>query len=197
MVTQERDGYWQQTFSGQRFWVADPRPEDIYIIDIAHQLAMDSRYNGATLRYYSVAEHSVHVSRVVPPEDALWGLLHDASETWLRDLIRPVKRHPDMVAYMKFEARVMTCVCDRFGLLHEMPASVAEADERIVDDERRQLLANMEVDAGVWSGYKLPGFGIDLSKECEWREAKELFLARFHELTGGADNPAHGVLGSG
>ena len=180
----DREGFWQQTFTGRRFWSADPRPEDVCIEDIAHHLAMDTRYNGATLRYYSVAEHSVHISFQVPLEDALWGLLHDAAETYLRDLIRPVKQHPDMATYIKFENRIQLAICDAFGLPHEMPASVSEADERIVDDERRQLLASMEMDVGVWGSHGLSGFGIDLSKECGWREAKARFMARFNELTG-------------
>ncbi|MFN9113590.1 MAG: phosphohydrolase, partial [Bacteroidota bacterium] len=70
---------WIQTFSGIAFWPLDPKPEHVRIADIAHALSMKCRYNGHTRKFYSVAEHSVLVSRHVPEEDALWALLHDAS----------------------------------------------------------------------------------------------------------------------
>src|ERR1039457_118422 len=83
------------TFSGLRFWPLDPNPEKILIDDIAHALAHQCRFGGHASRFYSVAEHSVHVSRLCPPEDALWGLLHDASEAYLVDLPRPLKQLPE------------------------------------------------------------------------------------------------------
>ena len=56
-------GSWAQTFTGRQFFPLDPDPQDIDIVDIAHSLAMQCRYNGHTDRFYSVAEHCVHVSR--------------------------------------------------------------------------------------------------------------------------------------
>ena len=67
------------TFSGLRFWPLDPNPEKILIDDIAHALAHQCRFGGHASRFYSVAEHSVHVSRLCLPEHALWGLLHDVA----------------------------------------------------------------------------------------------------------------------
>src|ERR1035438_6318404 len=50
------------TFSGLRFWPLLPNPADILIADIAHALAHQCRFGGHASKFYSVAEHSVHVS---------------------------------------------------------------------------------------------------------------------------------------
>jgi hypothetical protein len=83
----DRDGF-LGTFSGLRFWPLDPEPEKILIADIAHALAHQCRFGGHASKFYSVSENSVHVSRRCAPEDALWGLLHDASEAYLVELPR-------------------------------------------------------------------------------------------------------------
>jgi hypothetical protein len=75
-----RRGDWMQTFTGRRFWPLDPRGEDVLIEDIAHALSLLTRYGGHCTRFYSVAEHSVLLARAATPENALWLLLHDASE---------------------------------------------------------------------------------------------------------------------
>ena len=180
---EDRKGCFQQTYTGRRFYVEDPRPEDVFIVDIAHHLAMLVRYNGAVLRYYSVAEHSVHVSRRVSPKNAMWGLLHDASEYVTGDMTRPLKMQPQLRGFSVFENRVQRAVCTRFGLPHDMPAEVKEVDGRITDDERRDLMSNMDVDPKIW-GNTLDGFGINLCDPMEWQEAERAFLDRFHELGG-------------
>jgi uncharacterized protein len=125
------------------FWPMDPRADEVEIDDIAHSLSMQSRYAGHSLRFYSVAEHSVLIARWLldhyPPERALWGLLHDASEAYLVDVPRPVK--PFLPGYKEAEARVMAVVCERFGLPITMPHSVHEADNRILHDEKAQNMA--------------------------------------------------------
>ena len=80
-----------------RRW-AGPNPDDIRIEDIAHALSNQCRFAGHAREFYSVAEHSVHVSQLCLPEHALWGLLHDASEAYLVDLPRPLKLLPEFAA---------------------------------------------------------------------------------------------------
>lgn len=173
-----RRGDWIQTFSGRQFWPMDPRADDVDILDIAHALSMQCRFAGHCIRFYSVAEHCVHLSRTVPREHALWALLHDASEAYLVDVPRPVK--PYLGGYREAEAVVMKAICARFGLPLEMPFAVHEADYRILGDER----ANLSACVVEWSLPPQP-LGVGLAY---WQPqvAEAEFLVRFGELTGGA-----------
>lgn len=128
------------TFTGKKFFPLDPRAEEIDVRDIAHALSMQCRFGGHAKRFYSVAQHSLFVSLMVPPVDKLWALLHDAAEAYLVDLPRPIKHDHSMKAYREAEAKVMAAVCEAFGLSPEQPASVTEADHRMVMTEARELM---------------------------------------------------------
>lgn len=82
---------WIQLVDGKPFFFLDPKPEDIDIYTIAHCLARECRWGNQLRHHYSVADHSVRVSYECNPEDALWGLLHDASEAYLIDIPTPIK----------------------------------------------------------------------------------------------------------
>ena len=86
-----RIGDWMITASGGQYWPLDPRPAEVSIIDIGAALSKLCRFGGHTMRFYSVAEHSVLVSRVVPPWLQRQALLHDASEARTGDLPLPAR----------------------------------------------------------------------------------------------------------
>lgn len=134
-----RRGDWMCTYTGRQFWPMDPRPDEIDIVDIAHALSNLCRFGGHCKGFYSVAQHSVYVSRHVPAEDRMWGLLHDAPEAYLVDLPRPIKNQDVMVPYRLAEAVLMSSIVDRFGL-GGMPESVREADEIMLATEARDLM---------------------------------------------------------
>lgn len=181
----DRTGAWIQTYSGVAFYPLDPRPEEILIEDIAHALAMQCRFTGHVKRFYSVAEHSVHVSRLCPAEFALWGLLHDASEAYLCDVARPVKRMPGMEGYRAAEAKLMDNITARFGLDPDEPAGVKLADTTMLGIEVRDLMHWPLANAAKWQ------WCLDAIRDCQitirrpWgpEEAEERFLDRFRELT--------------
>lgn len=175
-MSEMRQGDWMQTFSGKQFWPVDPRPEEIHIEDIAHALSMQCRFAGHCLRFYSVAEHSYLLSHAVCPDNALWALLHDASEAYLVDVPRPLKPH--LPGYREAEDAVMAAVCARFGLSPGMPREVKIADGRILADEARQNMADPPV---AWSDTGAP-LRIELPL-WEPHIAKRMFLARFKQLT--------------
>src|SRR5258706_13895138 len=86
-------GGWIETYSGKQFHILDPQLDEIELYDIAHALSMQCRYTGHCESFYSVAEHCVIVSMLVPKEMAIAGLFHDASEAYLTDEVSPVKPH--------------------------------------------------------------------------------------------------------
>lgn len=135
----DRQGDWFQTWTGVRFYPYDPRPEEIEFEDIAHHLSLLCRFNGAVREFYSVAQHSVIVARHLPPELQLWGLLHDATEAYLGDMVRPLKL--GMPQYREAERKVEECIVKRFHLSPaQMPPEVKEMDNRVLYTERRDLL---------------------------------------------------------
>lgn len=168
-------GDWMQTFTGIAFYPADPQPEEIFIEDIAHALSLQCRYGGHCDRHYSVAEHSVLVSQMVPPEDALAGLMHDATEAYLMDIPRPVKAL--LPQYRDLEDKLWAVIARRFDLSPVLPKSVHEADNRILNSERD---ANMKAPPQDWG---IPDDGSRVALEF-WRaeDAEAWFLHRFYEL---------------
>src|SRR4051812_31750950 len=80
-----------QTYSGTEFWPLSPKAADVKLIDIAHALSNKCRFAGHCREFYSVAQHSVLVSRQLPDEFKLWGLLHDAGEAYFADIPNPIK----------------------------------------------------------------------------------------------------------
>ena len=166
------------TFSGLRFWPLLPNPDDILVEDIAHALAHQCRFGGHASKFYSVAEHSVHVSQLCLSEHALWGLLHDASEAFLVDLPRPLKQLPEFAPYREAERRLQRAVALRFGLPEDQPASVTEADDTMLGIEARSLLGSMPVEV-TWE--ELPPF--EIADPLLPVEAERLFLSRFKELS--------------
>lgn len=178
----DHTGGWIQTFTGRQFWPLDPRASNINIRDIAHALSNQCRYSGHAHWFYSVAEHSVRVSRDCAPQDALWGLLHDASEAYLVDLARPLKHSAAGFGdvYRECETALMLAVCERFNMALEEPESVKLSDKNLLVTEQRDLMG--PVPAGWWTGggNPLPETIKPLAPE----DAEFAFLCRYDELTG-------------
>lgn len=61
------------------------------IEEIAHSLAHNFRFTRMTRRVYSVAEHCVRGSQLLPASLAGGFLLHELSETYLPDISSPLK----------------------------------------------------------------------------------------------------------
>jgi len=136
---EERTGDWFLSVKGRQIYPLDLRPEDVDIQEIAHSLAHQCRFQGHSRDFYSVAEHSVRLSLQPPEELALCGLLHDGTEAFCGDMIRPLKRA--MPQYRAIEDRIWLAVAARFGLPVELPLEVKVADNRMLQTERRDLLA--------------------------------------------------------
>lgn len=170
-----RKGDWMCTFSDVRYWPADPRAEEVKIGDIAHALSMLCRYTGHCNKFYSVAEHSVLVSQVVPSEFALIGLLHDAPEAYINDINKPLKSSlPD---YNKIERLNWWVIAERFNLPKIIPDVVHLADMSVMLAEAYVLMPpsarcwNLDAEPADVSIFALPP-----------EDAKAAFVSRYFEL---------------
>lgn len=172
----KRNGAWIQTFTGRQFWPMDAMVDEVDILDIAHSLSMLCRFNGHCMRFYSVAEHAIHVSRVVNKEHALWGLLHDAAEAYLSDIPKPIKQ--ELHLFHDCEERLLVVIAERFGLPVGLPAEVKQADLLLLATEKAAL---MRPEPAPWEN--LPE-SMDPRMICGWNpnQAKRMFLDRFYEL---------------
>jgi hypothetical protein len=174
------ENQWIQTFSGRKFPLVNPDPEAIDIEDIAHALAMLCRFNGQCLRFYSVAEHSVHVSHEIDPAFALLGLMHDASEAYLGDVPTPLKKTlPD---FKEMENKLMWAIAEKFGLPEIHSDDLKRADTQLLIDEKAVLMAT---EPEPWPLGAPAVKNPDRIKGWSPAEAKQQFLARFRELWAG------------
>lgn len=165
------------TFTGGRIEPLHPRQEDIHIEDIARGLANGCRWNGQC-RFYSVAEHSVLVSYIVPTLEAL---MHDASEAYLTDMARPVKtRSPLGELYLKYERLSEIAIAKRFNLQYPWDEQIKAADYAMGFAEAKQLVPHL--------GALLDPVEVDTPPLEMWTpdQAYAAFLARFYTLGGEA-----------
>lgn len=152
---------WIQTFTGRQFWPLEPDPADVVIEDIAHHLARKCRFNGATRRFYSVAQHSVLVAESLVGRGVgvqLLGLLHDAAEAYLPDVARPYKSQC-WVGDLRFDAaenEIRAAVLHGLGLFNceidrqlRVQRWIAGADDRALATEKRDLMAKAPAGWGL------------------------------------------------
>ena len=144
---------WQgviSTRSGIRLDLRNPTPEMINRNDIAAGLSRQCRWAGQTTEFYSVAQHSVLVSRFCRPENQLAGLLHDAPEAFIGDMARPIKDLcPD---FREVESRLWGAIAKTFGVDPVLTDDVKWADDAILVTERQQLMPN----AADWGWAEAP-----------------------------------------
>jgi uncharacterized protein len=177
-------GNWICTFTGKRFHVTDPSIDEICIEDIAHALAMMCRFSGHVRDFYSVAEHSVHMSYLVPPEHAFEALMHDASEAYIVDIPRPLKYSPEMSGYSAIEERVQGLINQKFGLPNEMTPIVKHYDNVMLVTEQSKIRNHPDV-----LKLMIKNIGVEPDPNIPIRcwnphMAKTNFLMRFNQLSG-------------
>ena len=151
---------WMLTYTGRKVYPAELEPQDVDIRDIAHHLSMLCRFTGACRTFYSVAEHSLLVCRLlaeVSPDDdrlQLCGLLHDAPEAYLSDLATPLKRQ--LPLYGAMERAAWWAIAERFDLPMALPPAVKHADLVALAIERRDLMPPYPEQWSVLEGIRAP-----------------------------------------
>jgi len=185
---------WQRMLSGRRLDLLDPSPMDIEIIDIAHGLARVARWNGQTIgeHAFSVAQHClvveeimVHVQADLEPRWRLAGLLHDAPEYVIGDMISPFKAALG-VDYRTFEDRLETAIHVRFGLPAKTPAHIKklikEADRACAFFEAVQLAGFQHDEALALFGAPPAGYNLAIDP-LPAAIAQERYVHRFDVLS--------------
>lgn len=130
--------------SGRYFDFRDPTP--LTINEVAHALSKLCRFTGQCDRFYSVAQHSVLVSNLLPDHLKMQGLLHDAVEAVMGDMSGPLKRlFPE---YKALEHRIEKVILEGFGLPAELDPSVKRADLIALRTEQRDLMPEA---GGLWT----------------------------------------------
>jgi uncharacterized protein len=187
---------WMQTSTGKKFFPASPQVEDVCIEDIAHALSRICRFGGHSHAHYSVSQHSVLVSRYVEDnggtrQEILHGLLHDASEAYLGDVVWPLKQAPQMNGYRELEVLVENCVAMKFGLTLTMPAVVKTGDLVVLATEKRDVMGHADEGSverqamAATSEWVIDKYTPLVEKivPLEAAAAKELFMARYAEVS--------------
>jgi len=170
------------TASGISFNLLQPDPDTIVIEDIAHALSHICRFTGHTRAFYSVAEHSVLTSHLVPSIYALEALLHDAAEAYVGDVSSPLKAL--LPEYRAIEERVDQAIRRRFCLPVKQAQCVKDADLKMLATEKRDLMPCSGEDWALIQGID-PSVG-SVYPPLASDSAYLMFMHRFMELEGRA-----------
>ena len=144
---------WIQTYTGKAVDFDKPiTPDVICLEDIAHALAMQCRFNGHCLQFYSVAEHSVHVANRIDEQYCnmptkqvrQWALLHDAAEAYVGNMVRPLKHSGRLDAFKSIELAVRSAI--EYALVGVRPSdeiekNIKHADLELLATERDKIMA--------------------------------------------------------
>lgn len=167
---------WKLTYSGVGYNLGTPDPEAILIEDVVHHLSTINRFTGAAREPYSVAQHSVLVSHLVPAEFAFEGLFHDGHEAYTNDVNTPSKRLlPQYVVWENMHAAVFR---RKFGLPEVESPEVKAADRVAFLMERRDLLPE-HPDLPIDRTHAVPATRV---QPVIWSVAKAMFWQRFFEV---------------
>lgn len=165
--------------SGRYFDFQNPEP--LTIDEVAHALANICRFSGNCREFYSVAQHCVLVSRLLPPHLAMQGLLHEVGEAVMGDMAGPLKRlFPEFKA---LEHRVEAVILAGFGLPATLDPLVKRADLVALRTEQRDL---MRKEGGLWTCLDGIEPHEEIIRPLYPHAARELFLWRFHQLQAAA-----------
>lgn len=167
--------------SGKMFDYLNPGATKLDVEDIA-TLSNICRFAGHLPIFYSVAQHLVNTSYLVPEELAYEALLHDRSEAFTNDIPTPLK--VALPAFKQLEITIEEATAPMFGVPVVMTSAVKLADRQMLGLEMRFIKGDFEQHE-VLEGIDFAGLErlVDLTS---WtpREAKQRFLARFAELGG-------------
>lgn len=172
------------TYTGNKIDPMNMTASDISIQDIAHALSLTCRGGGHVSYFFSVAQHSINCMNEAKARGwserlQLACLLHDASEAYISDIIRPVKAH--LSNYLEIESSIMNAIFERFGL-----ADLSEEEnamwKQIDDDMMNFELKNLMKGEAYRNTDNLSS--VPVVTERPWREVEDEFEAECRKLAG-------------
>lgn len=181
-------------YSGREVDIFDLKPKDIDIEDIAHSLSNLCRYGGHCLFHYSVALHSVLCSyEEGTREEKLAFLLHDASEAYMNDLVRPIKHRPEFEHYRNEEDKIQKLIFEKYNLEFPFSKIVHDVDNQVLMRELKEIIIFNEEILEASSKHQVSFRNArkilreEKLKKCTIpnitpEEAEEMFMNRFIEL---------------
>lgn len=184
---------WITTFTGTRVFPHDPDPDTIHVHDIAHSLSLICRWGGHALEFYSVAEHSVRVGELcfslalangMSPKKAriaaLLGLVHDATEAYVGDCVRPLKEVTrietprGLETFREMEDHLYGKIEEGLRLpklTPEYKKIIKQADDILLVTEARDIQHGAD-----WDYWEPPEPMPDVIQTMTHKEAKQAFL---------------------
>lgn len=171
-----------ETWLGNSVDLLNPDPKQIDIEDIARHLSIINRFTGAIRFPYSVAQHSLYVSMLLPESDQIHGLLHDAHEAYIGDISTPLKHSSDRQWLNILCRNLDGAIYEALDL--ELPDAaqcirIKRADMQAMADEKAFLKPHSKSD---WAEYGIPAPAGNINVAMDWQEAEVAFLERFWRL---------------
>lgn len=168
----ELKGDWMQTYTS-KFYPLSPREEDIYLIDIAQSLSHTCRFGGHVKNFYSVGQHSVLLSYFCGFE----GLMHDAAETYINDITRPVKYIKEFQPIREVEDSILKVIFSKYNISYPLSDKLKKLDRRICITEANKLMIG-----GTKDWYELYEPLDIVIDPWGFEESRFKFIRRFWEL---------------
>ena len=174
------------TYSGIRMNPVQPHAKDIDIRDIAHALSMICRGGGHVKIFFSVAQHSLICAeearlRGCSLQVQLAALLHDGSEAYMSDLVRPVKEQ--IPQYRIMENQLIDTIWSKFipgqPLNEEERRAIKEIDDDAMSWDMKILLGD-EINQNYRNLQMLPEHRFEPMEQVEAQ-----FLKKFNQLRSG------------
>jgi hypothetical protein len=146
---------WIETYTGKKFYPFSPNPGEFDIKDIAHSLSNQCRFNGHVKEFYSVAQHCVLIANYLEHighslSYILAGLLHDAGEAYVGDIITPVKRVFPQLAIYEHNLMIRIFRWADIDINRDIMRAVERVDKMILYSEKQVLLGD-KIDWGFKS----------------------------------------------
>ena len=167
-----------QIKTGEYLDLLNPDPDLITIENIAQNLSHICRFTGNVDIFYSVAQHSVLVSKDVKKEYALEALLHDATEAFIGDVSTPLKSL--LPEYKKIEENFHRVIAKKFNVPEILSPEVKRADRFLCEQEKLSLLPFTDDCLNYWGDLKRIQ---KISPYSSPIMSYNSFMNRFNELT--------------